>query len=701
MSRRHFLNISMGSTAFLLLIAIGAILTNLGSRDGNGVQIALSEQQVQLVDDLNRQAGELANAADFPSVLKARKDLAASILRFDSTLSALLHGGALKDPDGTRIECTAVKSGPALEALQAGVTLWSEIGLPLADLAAGEFSIFSAAGQQAIEGLRSGNVELAQNMALAREALAANAESGSGLAGGAIGVALVLGGLLAFLGYVRLRSNNQTSGRDGQSTPRSPFADSRSAAAATGSGAPAEEPVRGPIFAGSSNHSGAGFEGFTSPVDFDNVNASVDQMSVDMNTIAGSTDKMRMAIDSVGHALQGMLYSLNEMAQDTAEGYKVVRGANNAASYTASAAVELTSSAREMSQVVARVTQLALKTKQVASQIDAEAIHTGKTGEAFTSVVASEVKGLAVQTSQATSDIERTVAEILATARQYEEAIGQIIKNIASINKVSQNLGELMLHPPQTVVPGTPLVQAVAQPAPLGVPAAAQAAPAAAVPPQPEPEGTAPVVQTAAADPEAAPEAPVETAEEAPGEEESAAAEPESAPETEAEPAEPVDPWGGIIDDPVEPAPTADEVAEETSAAIQESADIPEEPAPTGSTGNVFMLGGGAKKKRPLPAAPAPEPVVEAADPEPEPVVETEPESTGDFATNIFMLQTPKKAGEPIIETEPEPDPVAAADPEEDDDEDDEDLVIGGPAPEAVEEKKSSNGNIFMLNKKK
>ena len=102
-------------------------------------------------------------------------------------------------------------------------------------------------------------------------------------------------------------------------------------------------------------------------IDFDNVNAAVDQMSVDMNTIAGSTDKMRQAIDSVGFALQGMLYSLNEMAQDTAEGHKIVRNANNAAAFTADASTELVDSAREMSRIVGRVTQLAQRTRQVAA----------------------------------------------------------------------------------------------------------------------------------------------------------------------------------------------------------------------------------------------------------------------------------------------------------------------------------------------
>ena len=102
------------------------------------------------------------------------------------------------------------------------------------------------------------------------------------------------------------------------------------------------------------------------------------------------SDKMRSAIDSVGQALQGMLDSLSEMAQDTAEGGKIVRGANNAASFTSEAASELVAAAREMSQVVRRVTQLALRTKQIAAQIDDEAADTGRTGSAFTSVVAGE-----------------------------------------------------------------------------------------------------------------------------------------------------------------------------------------------------------------------------------------------------------------------------------------------------------------------
>ena len=46
-------------------------------------------------------------------------------------------------------------------------------------------------------------------------------------------------------------------------------------------------------------------------------------------------ERMQHAVDSVASALQGMLFSLNELAQDTHEGCRITRTANNAAVFTA------------------------------------------------------------------------------------------------------------------------------------------------------------------------------------------------------------------------------------------------------------------------------------------------------------------------------------------------------------------------------
>lgn len=645
MSTRLLINIALGTVAFLLLASIGTVLTSLGDHDTGKLQVDIALRQQALIQDLNREMSDLAEANNLLAVGQTRSDLGRTIIDIDQNLAALVKGGQVTSSNGTQVAVGKVKNGTARAALEEAARIWVETGLPLADLAAGEYSIFSAAGQEAAAALTRNSPTLADQMGVAATAMQMEAQARQTKAGLARYGVVLFGLLLGALAFAKIRGAGATAPAQAAN-----LGAGRAQGPVQPLGQPLERPTARPETASApvqtldwSRHSG---QTFTSPVDFDTVNASVDQLSVDMNTIAGSTDKMRLAIDSVGHALQGMLYSLNEMAQDTAEGYKIVRGANNAASYTAATAGELAASAREMSRVVARVTQLALKTKQVAAQIDAEAVATGSTGEAFTSVVASEVKGLALQTSGATQEIENTVSEILGTARQYEEAIGQIIKNITAINKVSQSLGELMLNPPAAGVAGTPLPTAQALPleAKPAAPAPAPAAVATPAAPAPPPvEAVAPPAPAAA--PAAAP---------------TAAAPEDSCPED----------------------PSPEEVAAQTSAAIEEvvAEKTEEAPAqPSGSTGNVFMLGGGPKKPRmslTIPEAKDAPPAAEAPAEAPAPAEDTN--------SNVFMLNKPKKPAAPAAEA-----PAPAAEPK---------AEAPAPAPAAEEE---SSGNIFMLNKPK
>jgi len=683
MSTRLALNIALGTASILLLGSIGAAVMSLGDRNSETVQVQLALQQQELIQDLNQDAADLAAADNLLAVNQARSEMGRTIIRIDHVMKALGNGGKIEDSRGATINIDRVKNKTARAAVEEAAAIWLETGLPLADLAAGEFSIFSAAGQEAVATLTRNSPTLANQMGIAAAALQEDTQAQLARASYARTAVIAFGLIFGALALARFRTGRRQETRQPAASTHSGFP----AADGTGTQAPAQAtpPEPAPAPAGApvqpldwSRHSG---NTYVSPVDFDTVNASVDQLTVDMNTIAGSTDKMRLAIDSVGHALQGMLYSLNEMAQDTAEGYKIVRGANNAASYTASTAAELAASAREMSQVVSRVTQLALKTKQVAAQIDAEAVSTGSTGEAFTSVVANEVKGLAKQTSTATSEIENTVSGILAIARQYEEAIGQIIKNISAINKVSQNLGELMLNPPPAGVAGTPLPGA--QPLPLD--------PGATVPTQTD--------------------SPADVPEPAPSEPAAGTADPEVVEESPAEPVAEAEDESWAQD------PSPEEVAEETSAAIKDAAaeentekdagsdeTVADTAEPSGSAGNVFMLGGKPKKPRKnlvIPEAKTPEenPAAEPAATEPKAEDQEKDkgeDKTEDGGSNIFMLNKPKKTEQPEPTgqqpeakeepSRPEPEPA----PEE-------------PAPKAEEEAKEedSGSNIFMLNKPK
>ncbi len=693
MSTRQLLNMALGAVALLLSASLTLVWNQGHGRLVTGQQIELAKKQQIVIQDLGRQVDALQQAEDQEAVVAARRNVGQTVLEFDRNLAALAQGAVLTTDDGREITIARIRGGKARHALEDALQTWRATGTPLANLAAGEYSIYSAAGQDAVHGLAENTVLLMQQMgtianslrtgALARQAIARLAGWGAG----------IFGVMLIVLTWLRIRVNRLDNSKNRRpEAPASPappreqalhLADSL---APSGSESPATRrsltPDRVRSDPPAAARAATGGTVFTPPVDFVTVNATVDRMTVDMSTIASSTDKMRLAIDSVGHALQGMLYSLNEMAQDTTEGYKIVRGANNAASFTAQAAEDLVASAREMSRVVGRVTELALKTRQVAAQIDAEAVVTGQPGEAFTSVVAAEVKGLARQTSQATLEIENTVSEILATSRRYEEAIGQIIKNISAINKVSEHLGELMLSPAPHAVPGTPPASLT----PAGdtdpetqvtEPAATAAETRDSEPPVPETPVPEPPVDVPDpftresepvpdGDPAAKPafsldddeDPPVPSLEEVARETQDviqelgldpsgpALEEAPTPPATEADPAAPI---------PEKPSPAEDAVAEESAdvAATEEDSAVETPPAsttpkPVGSNGNVFLLNKHSKarilKNNPEPVAPDAAPEDQQAsdglesgpDKEPETVPADQPSPT------VMRLKKPK-----------------------------------------------------------
>jgi len=670
MSTRHLLNMTMGAFAMLLLAAIGVAFSTASNQGGQHTQIELAERQQVLVQDLTRQATALTEVDDREVLATARQNLARTVVQFDRNLTALLHGGPAVDAYGKTVVIKRTRNDMARSALEDGAHLWLETGMPLADLAAGEYSAFSAAGQKAIMGLQDNNVELMQYMGTATNSLRMSIHARGAAASIARWATAVLAVVLLGLGLFRrkvLAGEGHVLSPDPQHAPLAApvYADASIPITQPLASQPAVRP-----------QSAARQTAFVSPVNFDTVNASVDQMTVDMNTIAGSTENMRLAIDSVGSALQGMLTSLNEMAHDTAEGHKIVRGANNAASFTADAAGDLATSAREMAEVVARVTRLAHKTKNVAAQIEGEALHTGKTGEAFASVIAGEVKGLVHQTSQATREVDETVATIMLTARKYEEAIGQIIKNVSAINKVSQNLGELTISLPATA-PLAPVVASAVAPEPVPEPTPNE--------PQDDPAEPEDSVADVVADTAAAIEDAVESHDDTTGGEDSNGNDVMPGGRKKKTDALNIPKVGrkkktDALNIPKVPAPATEPVVEAPAVNVPESKAPEVEAAPQadgGSNGNVFMLNGPKKK---------------VVSPEPAAPVEATPASE---PPNIYGLELPDDlVAEPETEG-PATESKETAPPE--------------PAiPETVPagdddgvENTSSSANIFMLNKPK
>lgn len=171
MSTRHLLNMTLGAFTLLLLAAVGVVFSTNGNQADEQTRIDLAVRQQVLVQDLTRQAAALADAEAREDVDRARQDLARTVTQFDRNLTALLHGGQAVDPNGQTVVIERTRNDMARLALEDGAHLWLETGVPLADLAAGEFSVYSAAGQKAVKNLRANDVELMQTMGTAANAL--------------------------------------------------------------------------------------------------------------------------------------------------------------------------------------------------------------------------------------------------------------------------------------------------------------------------------------------------------------------------------------------------------------------------------------------------------------------------------------------------------------------------------------------------
>ena len=661
MSSRRILTTLTLLSAGLLVAAVGLMVHTQNGRDARPAQLELANELVASLDAMSANANGLTVAPNLSAVRVARQDLARSVLAFDQNLVALAE---------------VLTGDTATESLAEVRAVWQDLGLDLADLSAGEFAPSSATGREVLANLQRQAPAARERIAGTATALRTADQQAVKLGGNARLVAAVMAGVTLLLGLVTFWPR-----RIAAPTPAAPYAPAppldANASQQPHDATPASI-FRQPAAAAPLSRPAPPFE---AQGDLGLASASVDRVSVDMLTVARSAERMQTAVDSVASSLQGMLFSLNEMAQDTHEGARITRTANNAAVYTADTARELLDTAREMGDVMARVRALAARSHEVAGRIETEAAATGATGAAFTTVVAQEVRQLADATGQSTAHIETAVDGILANQRQYEDAIGQIIKNVSAVRKVAANLGDLMLEPPTQVQPGAAL-QASPPPVPAAVPVPAAApvaaAPAPVVAPEPEPVAAAP--------------------------------EPAPAPEPVPEPA------------PEPPAEESNDLSAATDSLLDELADVAASTTP-------------APEPEPEPE-PDPEP-----EPEPEPEAKAEPEAEGESKSkkptaraggangNVFMLNKPKKADDekpaaaaPEPEPTPEPDPEPAPEPKPTPDDtvaelsdDEAEEALGEVESESEDEPDAENtssgkarpvgqgnaGNIFMLNKKK
>jgi hypothetical protein len=157
-------------------------------------------------------------------------------------------------------------------------------------------------------------------------------------------------------------------------------------------------------------------------------------------TAAHTVGAVRTSSDAFGSAeiaataADELLKSISEINRQLVRASEVVGTAATKAESTNQEIASLAQAARKIDDVVKLIQNVAGQTNLLALNATIEAARAGAAGKGF-SVVASEVKALAVQTGKATDDIAAQIAAVQASTRSAVDAIGGVAAKIQEIRQ--------------------------------------------------------------------------------------------------------------------------------------------------------------------------------------------------------------------------------------------------------------------------
>lgn len=144
-------------------------------------------------------------------------------------------------------------------------------------------------------------------------------------------------------------------------------------------------------------------------------------------------------VQAVAAASEELSSSIQEIEGSVTTSMSAVESAASKADQANSTMQMLTESARRIDNVVNLINDIAEQTNLLALNATIEAARAGEAGKGF-AVVASEVKSLANQTSQATNQVADSVKDIQRVTEKVATAMNEIITTISSVAELSTEI---------------------------------------------------------------------------------------------------------------------------------------------------------------------------------------------------------------------------------------------------------------------
>jgi len=157
--------------------------------------------------------------------------------------------------------------------------------------------------------------------------------------------------------------------------------------------------------------------------------------SAKANVVASAANQANASVETVAVSTDGMTTSIGMISERVTQATQRAEGAAAQAKKTSDTIHTLSEVANKIGDVVQLVQAIAEQTNLLALNATIEAARAGEAGKGF-SVVASEVKNLASQTSKATEEISSRIADIQSITAETRQAIDGISNSITDMSQI-------------------------------------------------------------------------------------------------------------------------------------------------------------------------------------------------------------------------------------------------------------------------
>ena len=173
------------------------------------------------------------------------------------------------------------------------------------------------------------------------------------------------------------------------------------------------------------------------------VAAAAEEASSSLLSISAAAEEMSSSVMTVASAMDAMSGATNEVAGNCLKESRIASDAEKKANASREFMERLGQSAQEIGRIISLISDIADRTNLLALNATIEAARAGTAGRGFT-VVASEVKELALQTTKATTEIREQIEQMQANAESAVDSMVEISHIIEEVTMISHSIAAAM-----------------------------------------------------------------------------------------------------------------------------------------------------------------------------------------------------------------------------------------------------------------